>query len=256
MSSQDPAAPVDSGVWTKLRAHTPARIGLPRAGVSLATGAVLELRAAHAAARDAVWAPLDRDALVRALQTVGPPAISVASRAVDRLTFLKRPDLGRSLRPDSARRLATYCGAHDLAVVVADGLSATAVQLHAVPLLAALLPMLGGEWRVAPPVVAEGARVALGDEIAFALGAHSVLVLIGERPGLSATDSLGAYVTWGVKPGLTDADRNCVSNIRPAGVDCERAARQIAYLLSAARKEGYSGVMLKNRADEAINSLG
>jgi len=143
-------------------------------------------------------------------------------------------------------------GNYNLAVVVSDGLSPTAVQRHAAPLLAALLPTLLPTWRLAPHAIAEQGRVALGDEIAMALGATGVLMMIGERPGLSATDSLGAYLTWGVRCGLTDADRNCVSNIRPEGVGYEEAARQIAYLLGAARQGGYSGVALKNRADEAL----
>ena len=243
--------PVAPGPWARLCAHTPARIGLPRSGVSLASGAVLELRAAHAVARDAVWTPLDRDALMRELAAFGPPAIPTASRAADRSAFLMRPDLGRTLDVPSADALAVHCGGYDLAIVVADGLSATATQRQAPPLLAALWPALA-EWRVAPLVVAEQSRVALGDEIALALGAASVLMLIGERPGLSATDSLGAYLTWNVRPGLTDADRNCVSNIRPEGVDYEEAARQIVYLLNAARVGGFSGVGLKNRIDEAL----
>jgi ethanolamine ammonia-lyase small subunit len=252
MTSEDSSLSAASGTWAKLRAHTPARIGLHRSGVSLTTNSVIELRAAHAAARDAVWAPMDVPALGDALMAIGSPSIEVASRADDRKNFLMRPDLGRTLEPGSVERLAERKGAYDLAVVVADGLSAKAAQLHAAPVLEALIPALREGWRLAPPVIAEQARVALGDEIALALGATGVLILIGERPGLSATDSLGAYLTWGVKLGLTDANRNCVSNIRPRGVSYKGAARQIAYLLGAARKSGSSGVALKNRADEAL----
>ena len=254
MNSGDPSLPALFSVWAKLRAHTPARIGLPRSGVSLSVGPVLELRAAHAAARDAVWKPLDLASLSDALAALGPQAIEVASQAGERRNYLMRPDLGRTLAPKSAARLSALHGAFDLAIIIADGLSPTAVQRHAAPLMAVLLPSLRETWRLTAPVIAEQARVALGDEIAMAFGATGVLVLIGERPGLSATDSLGAYLTWGAKPGLTDADRNCVSNIRPEGVGYGEAARQIAYLLGAARKGGFSGVALKNRADEALPS--
>jgi ethanolamine ammonia-lyase small subunit len=201
-----------------------------------------------------VWAPLDLAPLAEALAALGASSIEVASQAGGRRNYLMRPDLGRRLAPDSAGRLAAMRDAFDLAVVIADGLSPIAVQRHATPLLASLLAALGDAWRLAPLVIAEQGRVALGDEIAMALGATGVLVLIGERPGLSANDSLGAYLTWGVKTGLTDANRNCVSNIRPEGIGYEEAARQIAYLLGAARKGGYSGVTLKNRADEALAS--
>ena len=252
MTTDDSSLPSASGSWAKLQAHTPARIGLPRSGVSLSVEPVLALRAAYAAARDAVWKPLDLVRLGEDIATLGPPALEVASKAGDRRNYLMRPDLGRALAPDSAKRLAAMHGAYDLAVVITDGLSPTAVQLHAAPLLGALLPAMQADWRLAPPVIAEQGRVALGDEIAMALGATSVLVLIGERPGLSATDSLGAYLTWGVRLGLTDADRNCVSNIRPEGLAYGEAARQIAYLLRAAREGGYSGVALKNRADETL----
>ena len=252
--SSDPSLPAAAGVWAKLRAHTPARIGLPRSGVSLSAGSVLDLRAAHAAARDAVWTPLDLAALAEALSASDLETVNVASQAADRRNYLMRPDLGRKLSAEAAGRLVAMRGDYDLALVVVDGLSPTAVQRHAAPLLAALLPTLRAGWRLAPTVLAEQGRVALGDEIAMALGAKAALVLIGERPGLSANDSLGVYLTWGVKAGLTDADRNCISNIRPEGVGYDEAARQIAYLLGAARKGGYSGVALKNRADEALPS--
>ncbi len=238
MRPADPSLPTATDVWAKLRAHTPARIGLPRSGVSLSVDPVLNLRAAHAAARDAVWAPLDLTYMRDALATLGPPALEVASQAVDRRIYLMRPDLGRKLALDSAQMLAAKNAAHDLVIVVADGLSPLAVQRHAAPMLEALLPALGESWRLAPLVIAEQGRVALGDEIASSLGAMSVLILIGERPGLSAMDSLGAYLTWEIKPGMTDADRNCVSNIRPEGVGYDEAARQVAYLLNAARKGG------------------
>ena len=225
--------------WHRLRPLTAARIGLASAGSAIATAPLLQLRLAHARARDAVHASLDADALVAAL---GPLQV-VDSAAPDRSTFLLRPDLGRQLAPDTALPR----GDHDLAVVLADGLSARAVQDHAPALVAALLPLLPG-WRVAPLVLARQARVALGDAVAAAMGAAVVLVLIGERPGLSAPDSLGAYLTWQPGPATTDAGRNCVSNIRPAGFPPAEAAGKIAWLLGAMRARGTSGVGLKDES--------
>jgi ethanolamine ammonia-lyase small subunit len=241
-----------AGTWARLRNFTPARIGLARAGVSIAAVPLLDFRAAHAAARDAVTIPLDVAALASRLTSMRSSVMTAVSRAGDRCEYLMRPDLGRKLSPGSAQTLAARKGEYDLAIVAADGLSSIAVQRHVTPLLERLLPALSETWRVAPIVIAEQARVGLGDAVCSALGAASVLVLIGERPGLSATDSLGAYITWAPQRGVTDADRNCVSNIRPEGVAYDEAARQIAYLLNAARAGGYSGVALKNRADEAL----
>ncbi len=234
--------PVDDP-WLRLRPLTAARIGLASAGGSLATAPLLALRLAHARARDAVHAALDVDGLAAA---VGPLLI-VDSAAPDRATFLLRPDLGRRLAPGTA----LPGGEHDLAVVLADGLSARAVQDHAPAVIAALRPLLAG-WRVAPLVLARQARVALGDAVAVAMGAAAVLVLIGERPGLSAPDSLGAYLTWQPGQGTTDAGRNCVSNIRPAGFPPQAAAAKIAWLLEAMRTRGISGVALK---DDSSNPL-
>jgi ethanolamine ammonia-lyase small subunit len=242
----------EAGTWARLRNFTPARIGLARAGVSIAAGPLLDFRAAHAAARDAVMAPLDVAALASRLASLRFSVMTAVSRAGDRREYLMRPDLGRELSPGSAQTLAASKGEYDLAIIAADGLSSIAVQRHAALLLEHLLPALGEIWRVAPIVIAEQARVGLGDAVCSALGAASVLVLIGERPGLSATDSLGAYVTWAPQRGVTDADRNCVSNIRPEGAAYDKAARQIAYLLNSARAGSYSGVALKNRADEAL----
>ena len=228
--------PVDDP-WHRLRPLTAARIGLASAGGSLATAPLLALRLAHARARDAVHAALDADALAAA---VGPLLV-VDSAAPDRGTFLLRPDLGRQL----ASGTTLPRGEHDLTVVLADGLSARAVQDHAPAVVAALLPLLAG-WRVAPIIMARQGRVALGDAVASAMGAAAVLVLIGERPGLSAHDSLGAYLTWRPGPATTDADRNCVSNIRPAGFAPDAAAMKIAWLLQAMRARGRSGVVLKD----------
>lgn len=233
-----------SEFWEPLRRATPARIGLGRAGNSVPTAEVLSFGAAHAAARDAVHLPLDVAALVEALDGLGlgRPAV-VASAAPDRATYLTRPDLGRVPGAD----LELGPGGAEIAVVVADGLSAEAVAKHAVPLLEHLVPLLDSATTLATPVVATQARVALGDHIGRALGARLVLVLIGERPGLSSSDSLGAYLTWDPRPGVLDSARNCVSNIRsPHGLDHATAARTIASLVAGARALGATGVALKD----------
>jgi ethanolamine ammonia-lyase small subunit len=234
--------------WAELRRLTAARIGLERAGPSLGTKPLLEFRLAHARARDAVHAELDEARLIAALPG---PALSLASQAEDRRTYLMRPDLGRALDPASAGRLAQRAGRFDLAIVLGDGLSAAAVERHAPPLLAGLLPSLDG-WRVAPLVVARHARVALGDRVAEALGAASVLMLIGERPGLSAPDSLGAYLTWAPGSATTDAGRNCVSNIRPEGLAYAEAAFRLAFLLDRMRALRRSGIGLKDESASAL----
>ena len=233
-----------SDFWEPLRRSTPARIGLGRAGNSVPTAEVLSFGAAHAAARDAVHLPLDVEALVEALDGLGlgTPRV-VASAAPDRATYLTRPDLGRVPGTD----LELGPDGDEIAVVVADGLSAEAVAKHAVPLLEHLVPLLDNATTLAAPVVATQARVALGDHIGRALGARLVLVLIGERPGLSSSDSLGAYLTWDPRPGVVDSARNCVSNIRPPhGLDHATAARTIASLVAGARALGATGVVLKD----------
>ena len=210
--------------WDTLRAATRARVGLGRAGDGLSTAENLRLAAAHAQARDAVHTALDADAIVAALGERAGPVVH--SQAADRAEYLQRPDLGRRLAPDHGLE----AGEHDLVVVISDGLSARAVQDHAVAVVDALLPRLEG-WSVAPVVVAEQARVALGDEIAVALGGRMVLVLIGERPGMSSPDSLGAYLTFEPRPGRVDSERNCVSNIRPPdGLTYDGAAEILAAL--------------------------
>ncbi len=236
--------------WPGLRALTAARIGLARSGASLGTGPLLDFRLAHARARDAVHAPLDEAALLAALPA---PALVVSSQAPDRRTYLMRPDLGRCLSPSAAAVLAPCAAAYELAIVLGDGLSAQALQRHAAPLLRALLPALAG-WVLAPLVLVHGARVAVGDAVAAGLGAGAVLVLVGERPGLSAPDSLGAYLTWapgapGARgAGTTDADRNCVSNIRPEGLPYAEAAYRLHHLLERMRAAGMSGVGLKDES--------
>src|SRR5262249_52462961 len=204
--------------WVERRALPAARIALPRAGASLATAPQLDLRLAHARACDAVHAPLDEARLVAELAPLALPVLAVASAAADRQHYLMRPDLGRRLSGDTDTRLAAYAGSgHDVAFVIADGLSARAVEAHARPLLVEGLPRLQG-WRIAPLVVVRQGRVAIGDEIARALRADIAVVLIGERPGLSVPDSMGAYLTFRPTPQTTDADRNCISNIRPEGL--------------------------------------
>ncbi len=236
------AGPPADDPWRALRALTDARIGQPRRGASLATTAQLAFRQAQAAARDAVWQAFDAAALAAAL---GGAALIVDSAAPDRRTYLLRPDLGRRLGEGAAALLAPHAGDHDLVIVVTEGLSARAVQRHAAPVLDAALPSLrAAGWRLAPLVVVRGGRVAIGDAVAAALGAGAVAVLIGERPGLSAPDSMGAYVTWRPTPATTDAGRNCLSNIRPAGLGHAEAARRLVGLLRAMRASGRSGVGL------------
>jgi ethanolamine ammonia-lyase small subunit len=240
-------------VWAALRRFTAARIGLKRSGPSLATGPLLDFRLAHARARDAVHEALDESQLVADLDALGIGVLTVASAAADRQTYLMRPDLGRRLTDESGVALATRRGRFDVAFVIADGLSARAVIRHATPVLTCIVPALMAEgWSIAPLVVARQGRVAIGDAIANALNANSVVILIGERPGLSAPDSLGAYLTW--QPGATtsDAERNCISNIRPEGIDYETAGFRLAYMLRAMRARCLSGVALKDDSDRLL----
>ncbi|HLZ74635.1 ethanolamine ammonia-lyase subunit EutC [Phenylobacterium sp.] len=232
-----------------LRRATSARVALGRAGQGLPTAPMLAFQLAHAKARDAVHAALDVEALRASL---GADLVVVDSAAPDRAAYLSDPDLGRKL---AAGAPALPHGDHDLAIVIGDGLSATAVQAHAAAVVVALRRRLPG-WKIAPIVVARQARVAIGDPIGEALGARAVVVLIGERPGLSAADSLGAYITWGPRPGRHDSERNCVSNIRaPGGLAPEQAADKIAWLLTEARRMGMTGVALKDRETPAAERL-
>lgn len=233
--------------WARLRAATRARIGLGLAGDSTPLREVLGFQLAHALARDAVHAALDEAALAAALAP--HPVVQVRSAAPDRGTYLRRPDLGRRLDPDNAAGLAA--GGYDVAFVLADGLSATAVQRHAAPVLHACLERLRG-WAVAPVVIATQARVALGDEIGAALGARLVAVLIGERPGLSVPDSLGIYLTYAPLPGRRDSERNCVSNIHAAGgLRPEAAAAKLTWLMREALTRKLTGTGLKDELDPA-----
>jgi ethanolamine ammonia-lyase small subunit len=243
--------------WTRLRAHTAARIALGRAGASLPTAEVLRFGVAHAQARDAVHLPFDAAQVREALQALGFDTLEVESAAADRAAYLRRPDLGRQLSARSRRLLQDAAGAGcDALCVVGDGLSSSAVHRHAVPLLQALRPLLEGAGiHLGPVVLARQARVALGDEIGELLGAALVVMLVGERPGLSSPDSLGAYLTWAPRVGRMDAERNCVSNIRPEGLACAPAARKIAWLAAAARRIGMTGVRLKDESDGTVLPL-
>jgi ethanolamine ammonia-lyase small subunit len=229
----------DVALWPSLRQHTAARIGLARTGASLATAPLLDFRLAHAQARDAVHTALDEPALLAQLP---PPVLVVASQAPDRATYLRRPDLGRRLDPAATAILAPHAGTYDLVIAISDGLSATAAQRHAAPLLQALLPALA-TWSLAPIVLIHGARVATADQAA--------LILLGERPGLSAPDSLGAYLTWNPTPTTSDADRNCISNIRLEGLTYREAAHRLHHLLDRMRALRHTGVALKDESDRS-----
>lgn len=237
-----------NNAWSTLGAFTPARIGLGRAGCSLPTHVNLQFQLDHARARDAVWASLEVPTLVGQLQTTGLSVQQVRSLAPNRAVYLQRPDLGRQLHPDDAMRLREQGPSADIAVLVADGLSSLAVMRHAVPFLQHWLPLVLPSHSVTTICVAEQGRVALGDEVGEALRARLVLVLVGERPGLSSPDSLGLYLTWRPRRGCTDADRNCVSNVRPEGLAYVAAAQTCAYLVKNALRLGGSGVSLKDHS--------
>ncbi|MDO7854293.1 ethanolamine ammonia-lyase subunit EutC [Hymenobacter convexus] len=236
--------------WNGLRAFTAARIALGRTGTSVPMQEALAFRLAHAHARDAVYSALDTAGLLATLPELQLPVGQAHSQASSREQYLQRPDRGRVLDEASRQQLTELAaGVCDITLVLADGLSATATNDHALPLLRLLLPQLQkAGLQVGPVVLAEQARVALGDEIGQLLRARLVLVLIGERPGLSSPDSLGAYFTYAPRPGLTDEVRNCVSNIRPAGLGYELAADKLAFLLREALRRQLSGVQLKDNS--------
>jgi ethanolamine ammonia-lyase small subunit len=237
-----------------LRELTPARVSLPMAGHSLATEEVLNFQLAHARARDAVQATLSLPSFAERLRVELPilgeaslEVLQLRSNALERGAYLRQPNLGRSLHPDSRAQLhSTSC---QLAIVIADGLSSLAVERNAIPVLAALLPMLLADaWTIAPLSVVQQGRVGIGDPIGSGLGASCSLILLGERPGLSAADSMGAYLTWSPGEGRTDADRNCVSNIREGGLLPEAAADRLFWYLQSARVRQETGVSLKEGA--------
>ncbi|MGP9632254.1 ethanolamine ammonia-lyase subunit EutC [Halomonas sp. AOP43-A1-21] len=246
--------------WERLRAFTDARIGLGRAGVSLPTGKLLEFQLAHAQAQDAVHCPLDVEALAQQLQeafVLEHEPLRLHSQVEDRAMYLQRPDFGRKLNDESRERLEAVASKSrvDLAVVVVDGLSALAVQQNSQPFLKALYQQFeqdSAEWQLAPLAIVEQGRVAIGDEIGALLNADVVLVMIGERPGLSSPDSLGLYMTWAPEPGLKDDRRNCISNVRPAGLQMDEAARRLFLLLKEARQKKLSGVKLKDRSEDNV----
>ncbi|HEU4458841.1 MAG TPA: ethanolamine ammonia-lyase subunit EutC [Methylibium sp.] len=247
--------PVTPQGWRFLRRHTDARIALGRAGRSLPTTAQLDFAIAHAQARDAVHLAFDIDAIDAALKARGLETLRLRSAAPDRAAYLQRPDLGRRL--DKASR-AALAGREkrevDLAIVVADGLSALAIHRHALPLIEATLARLDG-WRLAPIALVEQGRVAIGDEIGEALGARCVAVLIGERPGLSSPDSLGIYLSWAPRVGLADSARNCISNVRAAGLAIDAAAGKLHQLLADARRLQLTGIGLKDERDDQAAAL-
>lgn len=230
-----------------LKQFTPARIGLGRVGSGIPLKAFQEFKLAHAHARDAVYSELDVDGLTEKLKQFELPILHLHSAAAYRAQYLQRPDLGRKLNEQSAEEIKDYGSPCDVAVIIADGLSATAVNDNTVPLLKLLLPVLRSEkLRLSSLVLVKQGRVAIADEIAHALGAKLSLILIGERPGLSAADSVGAYITYAPKPGLTDESRNCISNIRPQGLSSAAAAKKIFYIIHEAFKRKLTGVNLKD----------
>ena len=233
-----------------LRELTPARVGLGRAGASMPTKALLEFTLDHARARDAVHAGFDVFSLISGLGGLGLRPVQVSSQARDRKEYLRRPDLGRILDPPSKHLLTNRdAGPCQLAIVVGDGLSPSAVNAHAVELVRSLVPRLAADGiEIDRAVVASGARVALGDEIGAIVGARMMVMLIGERPGLSAPDSLGAYLTFAPKPGLSDAERNCVSNIHGSGLGYDEAAVRIAWLIREGLARKITGVALKDES--------
>ena len=246
--------PVDpQNPWLELRRLTPARIALGRTGTSLPTSAQLDFQFAHAQARDAVHLPFDHADLSAQLTERGRESLLLHSAAADRNSYLQRPDLGRKLSDESAQALRDYAAAHpggvDLAIVVADGLSALAVHRHTLPFLNRLEEQMSADgWSMAPVVLVEQGRVAIGDEIGQLLGAKMLVMLIGERPGLSSPDSLGLYFTYDPKVGLTDAYRNCISNVRLEGLSYGMAAHRLLYLMREACRRQLSGVSLKDEA--------
>jgi ethanolamine ammonia-lyase small subunit len=232
--------------WAQLRAFTSARIALGRAGNSLPTHELLEFKLAHARARDAVHAKLDVQALALELKPVGGECLIARSAAPDRPSYLRRPDLGRRLSADSHRSLTERKGQFDAAFIIVDGLSAFAAQRHAARMLQSILNLLDpARWSLAPVVLIEQGRVAIGDEVGDCLGSSLSVVFIGERPGLSSPDSLGIYLTWNPHPDLTDANRNCISNIRTEGLSYEAAAHTLLFLMNESRHRKVSGIGLK-----------
>ena len=243
--------------WANLRQFTDARIGLGRSGAAMPTREVLNFALSHAMARDAVTTPLDWSPIEKGLQALGLETIRIKSASHDRSEYLRRPDLGRRLSSEARQKLQEgsekALTKPDLVVLVGDGLSSMCVSANIVPMMSAFLDHARrAGWQLGPVLLADDARVALGDEAGEIMGAKAVLVLIGERPGLSSPDSLGAYLTFAPRVGLKDADRNCISNIRPRGLSYDEAAFKAAWLLREALRRGLSGVNLKDESQFLI----
>ena len=250
MSGDDP--------WIALRRFTEARIGLGRSGSGLPTREVLKFSMAHAQARDAVKTPIDWTSIEIGLSALGFTTVRVESAAESRDQYLRRPDLGRRLSAESRQKLAALASATpDIAIIIGDGLSSTAVAKNAVPMIEAVhAHIMSNGWTVGPIVLAGQARVALGDDAGEFLGAKAVVVLIGERPGLSSPDSLGAYLTWAPRVGLKDGERNCISNIRRGGLSYDEAAFKLAWLTREAFRRRITGVELKDESHYQLENTG
>jgi ethanolamine ammonia-lyase small subunit len=236
--------------WSPLKQFTEARIALGRTGSSMPTQHLLELSMAHAHARDAVYTELHSEKLEEQLQIFQLAVLHLQSIAASRPQYLQRPDLGRRLHPASAAQLPAFGEfPANVAIIIADGLSATGINAHALPLLKILIPLLlNSGLTIAPICLVQQGRVAIADDIGFGLKAQLSIILIGERPGLSAADSVGVYLTYNPQPGLTDDARNCISNIRPGGLSFKQAADRICYLVREAFARRLSGVSLKDDA--------
>lgn len=246
--------------WEKLKQFTDARIAIGRAGCSIPTTAMLEFQLAHAQARDAVYQVLDTDSLQDKLNALGLDSLVMQSQAKDKQEYLKRPDYGRLLSDESKQLFMQFKqnnnATYDVCIVVGDGLSALAIEENALALIQSLQSQLEHEqWTLAPIVLATGSRVALGDEVAEIFNAKMLVMLIGERPGLSSPDSMGIYYTWQAKSGYLDSKRNCISNVRPAGLSIPIATQRLINLMRQSKKLGYSGVNLKDEHEvESIDS--
>ena len=236
--------------WGDLKRFTRARIALGRVGSSLPTKEILNFGMSHAMARDAVHLALDVEALKIQIESLGCDVIRLHSRAPDRASYLLRPDWGRRLNDQSAQLLIDQVKKSvDVSIVIGDGLSSLAVQRHATPMLQAILQSMPIHWKIGPVVIASQARVALADEVGSLIKAQMVILLIGERPGLSSPDSLGIYLTYQPRVGCSDADRNCISNVRPEGLSYEAAARKLIWLTNESMRLKVSGVALKDESD-------
>lgn len=237
----------EKDAWQSLKKYTTARIALGKTGTAIPLDELLQFKLAHAHARDAVYSQIETDKLTQSLQAFKLPIFLLNSRAANRHEYLQRPDLGRRLNNASVAQLKDAGSKAGIAIIIADGLSATAVNHHLTALLEVLIPELkAADFSIAPLCIVQQARVAVGDEVASLLNASMSIVLIGERPGLSSPDSLGAYLTYQPSIGLTDESRNCISNIRTEGLSYTEAAAKIFYLVKEAFRLQYSGVQLKD----------